>query len=124
MNHPMQNKEIDEEFEAYEAELLREAEEEQFKNYKSEHKMKTAKIQITEGRSGNKELNHIVRVFVNKDWGYGYWVPETLVFSKLNDMQKEVYMEGDCRQQFEIPIEDAQHLIDRGCTPYEKQKLI
>jgi len=96
-------------------------------NFQATSKKRTALIQVTEHRSSTTKWmhNNIVRIFVNKDWSYGYFVNEELVFSKFDEKQKTSYLKCKSDQeQFEIPIEDAQHLIDVGINPYGKQNLI
>ncbi len=80
------------------------------------------KIQVTEQKSvGNIEpMNSLVRVFVNREFHYGYFVREHDLFGLLTPDQQETYLQGDSAT-LDVSAEVAQKIIDMGHTPYSKQ---
>lgn len=80
-------------------------------------------ILITEHKGTNPDLfeNNTVRVFVNNDTYYGYWVNEKFLYDLLSDAQKREYVQDYCT--FCVSVETAQKIIDNGHTPYAKPKL-
>lgn len=82
-------------------------------------------IQITEHKSVGtlNALNTSVRVFVDRDYHYGYFVPEHRMFDLLTDEQKHAYLQGDTAR-LDVPAEIAQKLIDMGHTPYAKRRVL
>lgn len=85
--------------------------------------MQEIELKITEGKSKSKTNhldivpNSVVRIFVNKDYTYGYFIPETKVFDLLDKEDREQYFTKDT---FFITKEQANHLIAQGMTPYQK----
>lgn len=83
------------------------------------------KIHITEHKSVEK-LNSVptqVRVFVNFDFHYGYFVDEHLLFSLLTAEQQNQYLKGP-DAQLDVAPEVAQRIIDEGHTIYAKPKVV
>ncbi len=82
---------------------------------------------VTENRSNKKEWfhNNVVRIFVDRDYSYGYWINEDFLFNALTPDQQKQYLEDQSYSsgQFEVSFEVAQQLIDKGNTPSNKQKL-
>lgn len=64
-----------------------------------------------------------VRVFIDNDYHYGYWVPETFVFTLLTPEQQAEYLAENFQYRCELPTNMAQALIDNGDTPYYKPTL-
>lgn len=84
-------------------------------------------ILITEHKSvgtlAPAELKRTVRVFINFDMDYGYFVPEHLLFQELSPEQQARYLEATDSIEFEVSVPSAQRLIDAGLTPYQKPTL-
>ena len=82
------------------------------------------KIQVTENKSTGT-LNPIetsVRVFVDNDYNYGYFVPEHTLFGLLTEEQQGVYLASD-DVKLDVEIEVAEKIIEAGRTPFAKRKL-
>lgn len=82
-------------------------------------------IQITENKSVGtlNPLNTSVRVFVGRDYHYGYFVPEHQMFDLLTDDQRHAYLQGSS-VLLDVSEEVAQSLIDMGQTPYKKPRVL
>lgn len=82
-------------------------------------------IQVTENKSKGalRPFGNTVRVFVNRDFHYGYFVDEKLVVDLLTPEQQTDYLGSD-KYIFDVSIEAAQKIIDSGATIYEKVKLV
>jgi hypothetical protein len=77
------------------------------------------KIQITENKSQDTiRPNNVVRVFVDWDYTYGYWIDEQLLFSMFTDAEQAQYLNGDGKMDVSPVV--AQAIIDHGTTPYSK----
>ena len=82
---------------------------------------------VTENRSPN--LNRItsntVRVFVDRDYTYGYWIAEDALLSLLTPDQVKQYFSDQSYVggKFLISVDSAKKIIDKGNTPYSKQTL-
>lgn len=63
-----------------------------------------------------------VRVFVNGDVHYGYFVEECALFAMLTPEQQATYLERD-EAYLDVEPKVAQAIIDIGHTPYGKQKV-
>lgn len=85
---------------------------------------KQYKVQVTESKSVGtlNPLNHCVRVFVDNDMRYGYWVPENTVVDQLTSAQLEDYLKSGTFTCL-MSKESAQRLIDEGSTIYSKVTL-
>lgn len=85
------------------------------------------KLLVTENRSPIKgrTANNVVRIFVDGDYGYGLWINENVLYDLLTPEQQKQYTEEHtfAGAQFEVSFEIAQQLIDKGRTPFNKQKL-
>lgn len=85
-------------------------------------------ILVTEHRSFDHTewfANNVVRVFVDGDYSYGYWVPEDKLYELFDEAQRKQYREDHSSSggKFMMGKEAAQHIIDIGQTPYNKMKL-
>lgn len=67
--------------------------------------------------------NTSVRVFIDNDLRYGYFVPEHEMFALLTSEQQQAYLEGNSAR-LDVSKEVAQALIDMGHTIHAKPKLI
>jgi hypothetical protein len=80
-------------------------------------------IQITEHKSVGTlrpaAVGNCVRVFVDRDYQYGYFVDEHLVFSKLTEEQQKAYLAAKYEILFDVPEQIAQELIADGYSPYK-----
>lgn len=83
------------------------------------------KIEITEHKSVNqlRAPSTQVRVFVDSDYHYGYFVDEHFLFGLLTPEQQANYLKGSSAK-LEVDAKVAQQIIDEGSTPYGKQKLV
>ena len=82
------------------------------------------KIKITEFKSmvtlspfGGK-----VRVFVDNDYHYGYFVDEPTLYAMLTEDQQKEYLQTSS-VTLDVPPQIAQQIIDIGLTPYKKQTV-
>ena len=82
-------------------------------------------IHVTEHKSVGKlrPLNGVVRVFVDRDYHYGYWVPENIVFEALDPQQQSAYLQAQDGIELDVSPEVAQRLIDQGNTPFAKRRV-
>lgn len=66
-----------------------------------------------------------VRVFIDRDYTYGLWVDEDLLFDLLSEAQKKQYLTDRTTQglYFGVTKETAQKIIEIGHSPYLKQRL-
>lgn len=82
-------------------------------------------VYVTENKSVDQltDLCNTVRVFVNRDFGYGYWINEIQLLEILNLGDLSVYLPG--REYLtDVPVEIAQRIVDAGATPYAKPVLV
>lgn len=82
-------------------------------------------IHVTEHKSRGalKVPDYAVRVFIDRDYGYGYFVSEHALFEMLTDAQQAQYLATD-DVKLDVPISVAQRIIAIGQTPYKKPKLL
>lgn len=79
------------------------------------------KLLVTENKSnGNPTPNNLVRVFVNGDYNYGYWVDESKLFDLLSEDQRTFYATKES-PSLDITKEVANEIIRIGLTPYSKK---
>lgn len=82
---------------------------------------------VTEGRSVDQERfsHNMVRVFVNNDLSYGYWVEEEFLFSLLSQEQQEQYLSDQSYSGgfFDIGTDVARKIVEAGITPFSKQTI-
>lgn len=83
------------------------------------------KIEVTENKSRGAlaPWDSLVRVFVDRDFSYGYFVRERRLFGLLTEAQQGVYLQGDS-VSLDVSVEVAQQIVDMGATPYCKPKLM
>lgn len=62
-------------------------------------------------------------LLVNKDFYYGYFVPEHALFALLTKSQQEAYLEAGT-VRLDVPPEAAQKIIDMGQTPFTKRRVV
>jgi len=83
-------------------------------------------IHITEHKSTGSLrpacFDNCVRVFVDRDYHYGYFINEHELFSKLTEQQQAEYLAADSDVKFEVSQVQAQAIIDRGFSPYKVAK--
>lgn len=82
-------------------------------------------MHVTENKSiGELALGglNVVRVFVDGDYEYGYWLREHKIFSMLDAAQQQAYLAGP-EAKLEVSRDIAQRIIDMGTTPYAKRQL-
>ena len=77
------------------------------------------KILCAENKNLNPVSGNLVRVFVDGDYNYGYWVDEAQLFDMLTTDQKNDYVQ---KSQIELDVanEVAQKIIEIGLNPYKK----
>lgn len=82
---------------------------------------------VTENRSSDAKWfqRNVVRIFVDRDYNYGLWINEDILYNLLTPEQQKQYLEDQSHSggQFDVSFEVAQQLIDKGNTPFNKQKL-
>jgi hypothetical protein len=82
---------------------------------------------VTENRSNDAKWFHntVVRIFIDRDYSYGFWINEDVLYNLLTPEQQKQYLEDQSYSggQFDVTFEVAQELIDKGNTPFNKQKL-
>ncbi len=87
----------------------------------------TMKILITEHKSTGELrpaiVSNAVRVFVENDLHYGYFVDEHQLFEALTEGQRAAYLSAEHEVELDVSIDVAQRLIDIGATPYRKRAL-
>lgn len=81
-------------------------------------------ILITEHKSQGqlKAISTAVRVFVNDDLNYGYFVDEHKLFALLTPEQQTSYLQGS-DAKLDVTPEVAQQIIDMGSAPYAKVRV-
>ena len=63
-------------------------------------------ILITEGKSNNPEFSRgVVRVFINQDYDYGYFISENIIFQILNEEQRLSYNNQDKFQVSDVVVQ-------------------
>lgn len=82
-------------------------------------------IHITEHKSTGalKVPEYAVRVFVDRDYGYGYFVAEHALLEMLSSEQQAQYLASD-DVKLDVAVDVAQRIIDIGQTPYRKPALL
>jgi hypothetical protein len=86
----------------------------------------TMQLHVTEHKSTgprNPVPGRTVRVFVNRDYHYGYWVDEAALFALLTAEQQQAYLATDGEIKLDVPEDIAQQAIDIGDTPYNKVRV-
>lgn len=82
---------------------------------------------VTENRMafGEKMGLNSVRIFLQRNYDYGLWIDEDILYALLTFEQKEQYMNDDSYSggRFDISMETAQIVLEKGRTPFNKQKL-
>lgn len=83
------------------------------------------KIHVTEHKSTGalRSISHPVRVFVNFDYHYGYWVDEHELVALLDAPQQATYLAAPGDIELDVSTDIAQRIIDTGNTPYKKSKV-
>lgn len=82
---------------------------------------------VTEHKNACRENRHMntVRVFLQKNYDYGLWIAEDFLYNLLSIDQKKQYSTGTDYQSgiFDIDFDTASKILDKGKTPFNKQKL-
>jgi hypothetical protein len=83
------------------------------------------KIKCTEGKSvgGRRSAGNMVRVFVDNDFHYGYWVVEEQLLALLDVEVQAAYLRADADFTVDVEPSVAQKVVDMGMTPYNKVKV-
>ena len=81
-------------------------------------------LHVTEHKSVGalKSPSTMVRVFVDHDYDYGYFVDEHALFALLSSEQRGIYLQGS-EAKLDVTPEVAQQIIDMGSTPYTKRRV-
>ncbi len=83
-------------------------------------------IHISENKSvGNLRpviTKNCVRVFVDQDYHYGYFVDEHKLFSMLTESQKAEYLASPNDVKFDVAEKIARDIIDIGVSPFKDKK--
>lgn len=81
-------------------------------------------LHVTEHKSVGalKSISTMVRVFVDRDYNYGYFVDEHALFALLSSEQQGIYLQGS-EAKLEVSAQLAQQIIDMGSTPYTKRRV-
>ena len=86
-------------------------------------------LRVTENKStvdvGLTSYN-MVRVFVDRDFSYGYWINEVALTKEilnLNDRELAEYFDAGDTYYVDVDVHTAQRVIDRGATPFTKRVL-
>lgn len=79
---------------------------------------------ITEHKSVDtlNPWNDMVRVFVDGDFNYGYFVRVPRLFELLTAEQQVTYLQGRTAK-LDVSIAVAQAVVDMGATPFKKPVL-
>jgi hypothetical protein len=85
------------------------------------------KLYVTEGKNHDpvKFYMNSVRIFLNEDYGYGFWVDEDVLFDLLDTEQKRVYLSGNSEEarRYSVTKVTAGWLVSKGRSPYNKTHL-
>jgi hypothetical protein len=71
------------------------------------------KIQIAENRTNHPDSNNgLVRIFIERDFCYGLFVPESVIYQELTTEQREQYLKG--KEHFDITVSSMVILAQNG----------
>lgn len=82
---------------------------------------------ITENRNFDpvRFARNRVRVFVGKDFSYGFWVDEDRLFELLSIDQKREYLtQKKANLEFKVDAKVARKVVDAGYTPHGKSAIL
>lgn len=81
-------------------------------------------LHVTEYKSVGelKSISTMVRVFVDRDYHYGYFVDEHALFALLSPEQQSIYLQGS-EAKLQVSTQLAQQIIDMGETPCAKRRV-
>lgn len=83
-------------------------------------------LHITEHKSTGSlrpvHIDNCVRVFVDRNYHYGYFINEHELFSILTEQQQTEYLAADLDVQFDVSENQAQTIINQGFSPYKDKK--
>lgn len=86
------------------------------------------KLYVTEGKNHDpvKFYLNSVRVFLNEDYEYGFWVDEGVLFDLLDIEQKRIYLSGNSEnsRRYSVAKVTARELVLKGVSPYSKTNLL
>jgi hypothetical protein len=84
-------------------------------------------ILVSEGKSWDpvRFYRNRVRVFVNKDYNYGVWVDEDLLFDVLDTEQQRQYLTDRSPEglTYRVSREAARRIVSQGHSPYAKRLI-
>lgn len=73
---------------------------------------------------GDFRQENTVRIFLQRNYDYGYWINEQIVWNVLSKEQQDQYiLDTYTSGIFDIDYETACTLLAFGKTPYNKQIL-
>jgi hypothetical protein len=58
-------------------------------------------------------------VFIDRDYGYGYFINEHVLFTRLTAEQQRQYLEAKDSVQFDVSPIQAQAIRDRSFSPFK-----
>lgn len=71
-----------------------------------------------------RNTGNLVWVFVDRDYHYGYFVDENVLFSMLEPSQQAAYLAAPADIELDVSASLAQQVIDIGVTPYARQRVL
>lgn len=85
-------------------------------------------LRVTENKStvhAGINGHNMVRVFVNRDFAYGYWINERVLVDEILALDEAAGLEYLSSDTFvlDVDVHTAQRVIDRGATPFAKRVL-
>lgn len=79
------------------------------------------KILCGENKNFNPVPGNLVRVFVDGDYNYGYWVDEVKLFGMLTPDQKNDYTQKSS-VELDVTNEIVKEIIEIGLNPYKTKQ--
>ena len=84
--------------------------------------MKTIEVYVSENKTTHPTKYGCVRVFLDNDYTYGYFINELYFFSLLNEEQQRKYSINNSYENthFYVSVEVANAIVEHGSTVYKK----
>lgn len=85
------------------------------------------RLHVTENKSVDFFVKfNTVRVFVDNDYTYGYWISEEKLAAHLGltDPDKAKAYLAKSEFKTDVSIDIAKKIVEDGATPFEKVKLV
>jgi hypothetical protein len=80
------------------------------------------KLHVTENKSvGQINKFTMVRVFIDNDYHYGYFIHEADLFALLSSQQQNYYLSSNDDAVLEVSDSIAKQVIDMGVSPYKRK---